>query len=146
MVSGKGLNILLVEDDEDHAGLIRLVLSEGPGHVQVKTISSGEEALEYLFRRGDYRTAASPRPDLVLLDIRLPGISGIEVLRQIKDSPDLTDMPVVMLTSSSLKEDIHDSYRHHANSYVIKPFGFEDFRRKLVSAGFYWIEVNQSPS
>jgi CheY-like chemotaxis protein len=146
MANGRELRILLVEDDEDHAGLIRLVLTQGPRHAQVKTVSNGEEAVAYLFHRGAYLSAdKAPRPDLILLDIKLPGITGIEVLRQIKESPDHTDIPVVMLTSSSMKEDIRESYRHHANSYILKPFGFEDFKRKLTSAGFYWMEVNQAP-
>lgn len=147
MIDQALLNILLVEDDEDHARLVQMVLAQVAKDTHLATVPTGEEALNYLQGRGRYGDRAlHPMPDLVLLDIRLPGMSGLEVLKCIKESRDLRKTPVVMLTSSSLKEDIRASYLNHANSYVVKPFGFEDFKRKLAQTGLYWLDVNQPPT
>ena len=104
------------------------------------------KTLDYLFRRGAYQDATkSPRPNLVLLDLRLPKIDGLEVLRVIKTTDALLAIPVVVLTSSDAERDIAQSYEYHANSYLVKPVGFEKFTEMMEHLGFYWLGWNRHP-
>ncbi|MCL4744533.1 MAG: response regulator [Burkholderiaceae bacterium] len=112
----------------------------------VHHVGDGEEALEFLRRSGRYAQAgAAPRPDLVLLDLRLPGMSGLEVLRTIKSDDDLSTIPVVVLTSSGDPDDVTRAYSFRANSYVAKPLDFERFRAIVRELDFYWSLVNRVP-
>lgn len=137
------LRVLLVEDNDDHAELIRRTLGEQQWAAQIVHISDGESALDYLHRRGAWNEPdRSPRPHVILLDLRLPRIDGIDVLANIKQSADLRHIPVIILTSSSAASDVTRAYNAHANSYLVKPFGFEEFRALMRDVGIYWFTRN----
>ncbi|GIW01713.1 response regulator [Roseiflexus sp.] len=137
------LRVLLVEDNDDHAELIRRTLSEQQRTPQIVHVSDGESALDYLHRRGAWiDPAQSPRPHVILLDLRLPRVDGLDVLMNIKQSADLRRIPVVVLTTSSAERDVTRAYDAHANSYLVKPFGFEDFRNLMHDVGVYWLMRN----
>ncbi len=137
------LRVLLVEDNDDHAELIRRTLDEQPWAPQITHLSDGESALDYLYRRGDWvDPAQSPRPHVILLDLRLPRVDGLDVLTSIKQSADLRRIPVVVLTTSSAERDVTRAYDAYVNSYLVKPFGFEEFRDLMHDVGVYWLTRN----
>ena len=106
-----------------------------------------EEALDYLFRRNEYQQPeTSPKPSLILLDLRLPKIDGLEVLRQIKESESLRMIPVVVLTTSKAEGDKTMAYDHHVNSYLVKPLDFDTFTDLMDTLGFYWLGWNVTPA
>lgn len=145
-MSGEPLCILLVEDNPDHAELAMRNLEQAMVANKVFHAEDGEQALNYLFRRGTFSDSATyPKPHLVLLDLRLPKIDGLEVLRQIKADESLKTIPVVILTTSSAERDLAMAYEHHANSYVTKPVDFESFSTLLKDLGFYWLAWNKRP-
>ena len=124
----KTIRILHVEDDRAHAALVRYGFAGHPRTHEIHHVETGGEALDYLLQRGDYADpASSPRPDVVLLDLRLPGIDGLEVLREIRASPELAELPVVILTTSEADRDRVDAYESLISAYVVKPFEFEGF-------------------
>jgi len=138
--------ILLVEDEEAHAELTKRAIRKAGNANRVDIVSDGEQALDYLYNREKYADKKKyPVPGLILLDIKLPGIDGIEVLKRIKENPDLKRIPVIMLTTSERDEDIVRSYEHYANSYLTKPVGFKAFEEKIVQVGFYWMILNKRP-
>ncbi|MBW1849291.1 MAG: response regulator [Deltaproteobacteria bacterium] len=138
--------ILLVEDEEAHAELTKRAIRKAGNANRVDIVSDGEQALDYLYNREKYADKKKyPVPGLILLDIKLPGIDGIEVLKRIKEDPDLKRIPVIILTTSERDEDIVRSYEHYANSYLTKPVGFKAFEEKIVQAGFYWMILNKPP-
>lgn len=145
-MTGEPLCILLVEDNPDHAELAMRNLDDAMIANRVVHVEDGEAALEYLYNRGRFADSKSfPRPHLVLLDLRLPKIDGLEVLKEIKDSDALKTIPVVVLTTSSAERDLAMAYEHHANSYVTKPVDFESFSNLLRDLGFYWLAWNKRP-
>ena len=124
--------ILLVEDNESHAILAIRGLSQYHKKPRIVHVSDGESALDYLLGRGEYsRPRSNPRPRLVLLDLRLPKIDGLDVLKEMKSSEDLRVIPVVILTSSMAEPDIVRSLLN-ANSYLVKPLDFEEFRKEML--------------
>lgn len=138
--------ILLVEDNPAHAELVRRNLQGHPLLNKIFHVANGELALDYLFRRGVYLDPAqSPRPDLILLDLRLPRIDGLEVLKEIKTTYELKKIPVVVLTTSAAEQDVSKAYEQHVNSYLIKPINFENFTRLMNDLGFYWLGWNHPP-
>jgi len=138
--------ILLVEDDADHTELVRRAIEELAPEVRLEALADGELALDYLFRRGEWAAAErSPRPDLVLLDLRLPRLDGFSVLREIKSAPALRHVPVVILTSSSSDRDVEQAYAEHANSYLVKPHDYERLVTLLGRARDYWLVRNRGP-
>jgi two-component system response regulator len=140
-------NILLVEDEEAHAELTRRAIRKAGNANRIEVVPDGEQALDYLFNRGKYADrTAYPAPGLILLDIKLPGIDGVEVLKEIKEHPDLKRIPVIMLTTSEREQDILDSYNNHANSYLTKPVGFREFEEKIMQIDFYWMLLNEPPA
>ena len=134
------LTILLVEDNENDVLLVRRALGRQTDVVvEIRVVRDGAEALDYLYRREGYRPAdLSPRPDLILLDINLPKVDGHEVLRTVKQDPELLTIPVVMLTTSRDEEDILESYRHSANGYITKALNFSEFCVSLEVLVRYW--------
>lgn len=139
-------NILIVEDEEAHAALTERAIRKAGHTNRIDIVSDGEQALDYLFHRGKYGEISKfPTPGLILLDIKLPGIDGIEVLKQIKNDPNLKKIPVIMLTTSKRDEDIASSYLNYANSYLTKPVGFREFEAKVMQVNAYWMETNEPP-
>jgi CheY-like chemotaxis protein len=145
-LSGDPLHILLVEDNEAHAELVIRGMRDQQVANKIHHVSDGEQALDYLFMRGAFADPEkNPRPNFVLLDLRLPKIDGLEVLKIIKTTPSLLRIPVVILTSSDAETDIAKSYDHYANSYVVKPLDFKTFTRLMKDLGFYWLGWNAKP-
>lgn len=140
------LLILLVEDNEDHAELVRRSLAEHRVANKIIWVDNGEKALHYLLHQEEYLAPAeSPRPNLILLDLRLPRMDGLEVLTYIKRDPELQRIPVVILTSSAAETDIAKAYELHANSYIVKPVDFLKFTELMEDLGYYWLGWNQNP-
>jgi len=140
------LQVLLVEDNPDHEELIRRAFAEREPRVAVAVARHGEEALDYLHRRGEYQDPSrSPRPRLILLDLRLPRVDGLEVLGEIKSSPALRSMPVVVLTTSDSEHDVARAYAQHANSYLVKPAEFARIRELIDRMQSYWLGMNRLP-
>ena len=131
------MHILLVEDNPADARLVREALAESDVGAELHWVSSGEEALSFLRHGEPFLTA--PAPDLVLLDLNLPGLRGQEVLIEIKQDPFLRRIPVVVLTSSSAPRDVLDAYDAHANSYMVKPVDFEQFLALVATIRGYWL-------
>ena len=139
-------DILLVEDDEAHAELTERAIRKAGNANRVQIVPDGEEAFDYLYNRGKYKDKVKyPMPGLILLDIKLPGIDGIEILKKIKEDPELKQIPVIMLTTSEREEDIVRSYKHYANSYLTKPVGYKEFEKKIMQIDFYWMILNKPP-
>ncbi|HEY8232107.1 MAG: response regulator [Vicinamibacterales bacterium] len=148
MAEGEGVNraplrVLLVEDDLDHAELVKRGLEECRANVVLVHLEDGEAALRYLGGRDS--PDAPDRPHLILLDLRLPRIDGLEVLREIKASPDLSDIPCVVLTTSRAEGDMVKAYRLHANSYLVKPGSYESFAELMAEIERYWLRQNSRP-
>lgn len=145
-IKGEPLVILLVEDNEDHAELIKRGLAQNRVANKIIWVNDGEKALHYLFGIGDYNDPDTcPRPSMILLDLRLPRVDGLEVLARIKQDPGLQQIPVVILTSSAAETDVAKAYEFHANSYVVKPVDFLKFTELMDDLGFYWLGWNQHP-
>lgn len=136
----KGLSVLLVEDNLEHADLVRMALADVNPSCQVSHVETGEDALQSLGQSGAPRTAQLP--DFVLLDVNLPLMSGHDVLRKLKLDAVLRCIPVVMLTTSQSPNDIEQSYAAHANSYVVKPTSFSALKNLMRDVVRYWQEVN----
>jgi len=142
----KLVDILLVEDNPDHAILTKKVLEKNNVANRVHVVEDGEEALDFLYHKGQYSNGdESPRPGLILLDVNLPKLDGFEVLKRLKSDPDYKSIPVVMLTTSSRDEEVVKSYAEGANSYVAKPVKFEEFTEKVKNIGLYWGLINCLP-
>lgn len=145
-MKGEPLIILLVEDNPDHTELIMQSFRDHRVANMINHVSDGESALDYLFRRGDYADPKkSPRPNVILLDLRLPKVDGLEVLSEIKGAERLRRIPVVVLTTSETEKDMSKAYNNHANSYLVKPVDFKKFTRLMDDLGFYWLGWNSKP-
>jgi len=139
----KPIEILLVEDNPAEVRLTVEGLKEARIANKLSAVNDGQSAIEYLRRRGEY--ASAPRPDLILLDLNLPGIDGRTVLRTIKEDPELKVIPVVIITSSEAETDIIKSYEDHANCFISKPIDFEGFTRVIRSIEHFWFTVVRLP-
>jgi CheY-like chemotaxis protein len=143
---GEPALVMLVEDNADHAELVIRTMEEHRITSKIKHFSDGQTALDYLFRRGEYQDPNSaPRPNIILLDLRLPRVDGLEVLRNIKEDGTLRNIPVIILTTSEAEKDVVRAYDHHANSYLVKPVGFDEFSKLMNDLGFYWLGWNTHP-
>jgi len=139
------ITILLVEDEPAHAEIVKRNLEALRTANTLKHVSDGEAALDYLYRNNSYSDpAASPRPGLILLDLRLPKVDGLQVLKTIKNDPALNNIPVIVLSTSAAEADIAMAYSNNANSYLVKPLDFNQFGTLLETLGKYWIEWNRS--
>jgi CheY-like chemotaxis protein len=136
--------ILLVEDDPGDQKLVKSSLTSQRIANELHIVSSGEEALDFLYHRGKYREA--PRPDLILLDLNMPGMGGKEFLRRIKEDEQLRTNPVVILTTSDLEQDILDSYNLQASGYVKKPVDLREFKEVMKEIGEYWFVICKLPT
>lgn len=139
----KPIRVLLVEDNPGDADLTRETLADGKLHVDLTVVIDGTEALAFLLRQPPYADAAAP--DLILLDLNLPKVSGTEVLAEIKKHPNLCVIPVVVLTSSDAERDICESYRLGAACYVTKPVGLAAFQDIVRSIEDFWLTVVRLP-
>jgi CheY-like chemotaxis protein len=137
--------ILLVEDDPRDVELTLAALEEHHLANKVAVVCDGAEALDYLFRRGKFETRASGHPILVLLDLKLPKVSGLEVLKIIKADEHLKIIPVVVLSSSRETPDVVECYRHGVNAYVVKPVDFAEFMKAVKLLGIFWAAINEPP-
>lgn len=145
-MKGELLNILLVEDNEDHAELVLRNFADNHVANRIFHVKDGEEALDYLLHRGVYtEPGLSPTPNLILLDLRLPKVDGLEVLQTIKSNESLRTIPVVVLTSSAAEKDVAMAYSANANSYLVKPVDFDKFMQLMKDLGFYWLGWNINP-
>jgi len=138
--------ILLVEDNEADVELTLHALKQGKIANPLHVVRDGEEALDFLFCRGKYQKRNGQRqPRLVLLDLKLPKVDGLEVLEKIRQSEELRTIPVVVLTASKQEQDLLRSYSLGVNSYIQKPVDFDQFRQVVREIGYYWIVVNEPP-
>ncbi|NQE06133.1 putative methanogenesis regulatory protein FilR2 [ANME-1 cluster archaeon GoMg1] len=136
--------ILLVEDDPGDQKLIKVSLKNQKIANELYIVGSGEEAMEFLYHRGNY-SAETPLPDLILLDLKMPGMGGKEFLRRIKQDEKMKKIPVVILTSSDSEKDILDSYNLQASGYIKKPVELGDFKRVMKEIGAYWFIICKLP-
>lgn len=140
------VDILLVEDNQDDVELTLHALRKENLANNIQVVVDGEEALDFLFCRGPFADRATCNaPRLVLLDLKLPKVDGLEVLRQLKADPRTKTIPVVILTSSKEERDLVQGYKLGTNSYIQKPVDFDHFRDTVTRVGLYWLLVNQAP-
>jgi CheY-like chemotaxis protein len=137
--------ILLVEDNELDIELTLEAFQENRLANSVYVVRDGEEALDYLFRKGRYASRPEGSPIVVLLDLKMPKVTGLEVLRQLKSDPRLRVIPVVMVTTSKEEQDLVESYNLGVNAYVIKPIVFPEFVAAIRNLGTFWALLNQPP-
>jgi CheY-like chemotaxis protein len=137
--------ILMVEDDAKDVELTLTALEEYNLANEVIVTHDGEQALDYLYCRGEYKTRSSGNPAVMLLDLKLPKVDGLEVLKQIKSDGELRMIPVVVLTSSKEEKDMVASYKLGVNAYVVKPVDFHEFVNAIKELGVFWAIINEPP-
>ena len=142
----KNVEILLVEDNANDEMLALHAFKRYNIANKVHVVRDGAEALEYVFCTGAYANRAIENPKVILLDLKLPFVDGIEVLRQIRSNPRTKLIPVVMLTSSNEERDVVETYRLGVNSYIVKPVDFEQFNEVAKHLGYYWLLLNRQPA
>ena len=142
--TAKQIEILLVEDNEGDVGLVEEVFQEAKIVNNLSVAEDGEEAMLFLRKEGKFSNV--PSPDIILLDLNLPGKDGREVLKEIKEDFELRRIPVVILTTSKAEEDILKSYNLHANSYITKPVDFDQFIKVIKSIENFWLDIVKLPS
>ncbi len=136
------VEILFIEDNPDHAALTLRALKKNNLTNEIQVLRDGEEALEFLFNGKGLQSA----PKVILLDLKLPKVDGIEVLRRIRQDPHTKTIPVVVLTTSREDKDLRECYRLGVNSYIMKPVDFQQFTEAVKSLGMYWLLLNQAPT
>ncbi|NWF60821.1 MAG: response regulator [Fischerella sp.] len=140
------ITILMADDDEDDCMLAREALAESRLANDLHIVRDGEELMDYLYQRGRYADPkSSPRPGLILLDLNMPKKDGREALKEIKNDPELRQIPVVVLTTSKAEEDIYRTYDLGANSFIIKPMTFAALVEVMRTIGKYWFEIVELP-
>ena len=145
MLTKPSKHVLLVEDNDNDAELTLAMLKKCEPAIGVEVVRDGEEALDYLHRRGAYATRPQGDPVIVLLDLKMPKVTGVEVLREVKSDDKLKCIPVVMLTSSREAQDLRECYRLGANGYVVKPVDAKHFTQAITNIGAYWTATNEPP-
>jgi chemotaxis family two-component system response regulator Rcp1 len=141
--SGQPLEVLLVEDSPGDVRLTQEALKDAKVHINLRVVRDGIDAMAFLMREGEYATV--PRPDLILLDLNLPRKDGREVLKEIKENPELKSIPVVVLTTSASEADILRSYLLHANCYITKPVNLDGFLTVVKSIDSFWLSIVKLP-
>nr|MBI1231270.1 response regulator [Cytophagales bacterium] len=139
----KEAQILLVEDNEGDIILTLEAFEESKIKTKISVVKNGRDALEFLYRRGEYTEA--PKPDIIILDINIPIFNGHEVLKKIKEDPALKIIPVIMLTTSSNRKDIHLAYENHSNSYITKPIDIDEFLKAILKIEEFWLQLTKLP-
>jgi two-component system, response regulator len=142
----QAIDILLVEDSQADAEMTMRALKRKNLCNNLMWLKDGVEALDYLMRRGPHADRPPGNPKLILLDLKMPRMNGIEVLKQVRATPELALLPVVILTSSEEERDVVQSYQLGVNSYVVKPVSFENFAEEVIKTGCYWLLVNRVPN
>ena len=137
--------ILLVENDRADQEIIRRIADQGATSAQLEIVSSGQEALDYLSRSGSYEGGDASPPNLVLLDLNMPGLSGLDVLARIRERKDTRSLPVIVLSTSDQESDIVQSYDLGANSFLTKPVRFDEFIRVIRELDEYWFDLAVLP-
>lgn len=145
MKNTEHVDIVLVEDSQADADMALRILRKNTLTARTLWLKDGVEALDFMHDRMTKAEASATRPKLILLDIKMPRLDGIEVLRQLKSDARTRSIPVVMLTSSAEDKDLQACYDLGVNSYLVKPVGFGDFATVIAQAGLYWVAVNQCP-
>lgn len=141
------VDILLVEDNPNDAEMTMRSLRKNYVANKIYHVEDGVEALDFLFARGNHsERGISPQPKVILLDLKLPRVNGLEVLREIKQNKSTQNIPVVILTSSREESDIVESYNLGVNSYIVKPVDFDKFVESIKHIGLYWLLINQPPT
>ncbi len=138
-------NILLVEDDHRDVELTLAALEEQNLANQVFVLHDGAQALDYLYHRGKFTDRSGSNPVLILLDLKMPKVDGLEVLKIVKADEQLKTIPVVMLTSSRETPDLTECYKHGVNAYVVKPVDFSNFMKAVSQLGIFWAAINNPP-
>lgn len=141
--AARPIEILLVEDNPADVRLTVEGLKEAKITTNQDAITDGDQAIDFLYRRGDYSEA--PRPDVILLDLNLPGVDGRAILKTVKQDPSLRAIPVVVLTSSEAESDIISSYEEHANCFISKPIDFDGFLKVVQSIEDFWFTIVKLP-
>ncbi len=136
------VKLLIAEDDDDHAEILEMAIDEAPVSCEITRVCDGEEALQYLKCEGAYADAL--RPDLILLDINMPRVNGLQVAEFIKSNPALLHIPTIMMTTSNSDHDKRRAYDLHVNSYLVKPADFGDMMKMLADTLTYWSTWNRS--
>lgn len=145
-MTGEPILVMLVEDNMDHAELVIRTLEDHRIANRIQHFTDGQSAIDYLLRQGQYSNPeTSPRPHVILLDLRLPRVDGLVVLQKIKENPELKAIPVIVLTTSEAEKDVTRAYDNYVNSYLVKPVGFEEFSKLMNDLGFYWLGWNTHP-
>lgn len=143
---GEPVLVMLVEDNADHAELVIRTMEDHRIANKILHFTDGQSALDYLMRRGEYENPeSSPRPHIILLDLRLPRVDGLEVLQSVKQQEETKGIPVIILTTSEAERDVTRAYDNYVNSYLVKPVGFEEFSKLMNDLGFYWLGWNTNP-
>jgi two-component system, response regulator len=146
MIDSNGVEILLVEDNPADVELTLHALRQNKLANKIQVVRDGEEALDFLFSRGKFQARQSHQPPrIVLLDLKLPKVDGLEVLRTVKADPRTRAIPIIVLTSSKEERDLVESYSLGVNSYIQKPVDFSSFRDTVRHLGLYWLLINSSP-
>lgn len=142
----QAIDILLVEDSQADAEMTMRALKRKNLCNNLMWLKDGVEAIDYLMRQGQYADRPAGNPKLILLDLKMPRMNGIEVLKRVRETPELELLPVVILTSSEEERDVVQSYKLGVNSYVVKPVSFENFAEEVIKTGCYWLLVNRVPN
>ena len=139
------VDILLIEDNPEEAELAMRSLKKSKVANNLVHIDDGEEALDYIFARGKYAGSKTANPRMILLDLNLPKVGGLEILKEVKGDERTKMIPVVVLTSSQEHRDVIESYKLGVNSYIVKPVNFESFSQAIAELNMYWLVLNQPP-
>jgi len=143
---GRAMNILLVDDSETDIRITMRAFMKSKIKNRIFTVTNGQAALDFLNNEGNYTNAEEyPKPDIILLDIKMPGMDGFQVLESVKKNLELSSIPIIMLTSSKAEEDVARSFKYGASSFIQKPVDFDEFVKLVEKFNYYWYIINQLP-